>query len=263
MARTKSATVPARPSATVIMLRDSGQRPELLMVKRRGGDAFGEHYAFPGGVLDEDESLATALCHGMTAEEANTTLGVPEGGLEFYVATVRELFEETGILLARDRRGAWALHGDPATREQIAQGTLAWSEFLREHELRMACDALHYFAHWETPLGLPKRWSARFFLAATPADQDALHDGSELTDSCWLSAAEALETGRQGGMKLPFPTYRTLKMLSNFASVDDLLDWARQTSAQGVPKLRPVELKENGKRKFVIPGDPGYPEGGD
>lgn len=255
--------VPARPSATVVMLRDSPQGLELLMVKRRGGDAFGESYAFPGGVVDHDESLAKTYCNGITVDEANAKLGVQEGGLDFYVATIRELFEETGILLARDRRGAWALYSDPGIRKQIVRGTLPWSDFLRDQELRMACDALHYFAHWETPLSQPKRWSARFFLAEMPAGQDARHDGTELTDSRWLSATEALEMGRQGGMKLPFPTYRSLKILSEFASVDNLIDWARQMARQGVPKVRPVELKENGKSKFVIPGDPDYPEGGD
>jgi 8-oxo-dGTP pyrophosphatase MutT (NUDIX family) len=270
MERDKSDPVRARPSATVVLVREGRSDPEILMVRRKAGYAFGDSYAFPGGVVDDDEPEAHAFCRGRTAEQADTELGLTSGGLDFYSAAIRELFEETGVLLARDNGGRWAFEGDPGTRlklqklrKRIDSGSLPWSIFLREHGLCMACDALHYFAHWETPLWRPKRWSARFFLAEMPSGQDARHDGIELTDSRWLSAAEALSIGGQGGMKLPFPTFRSLKTLSEFASVDALLDWARDRALQGVEKIRPVEITENGESRFLIRGDPGYPEGGD
>ena len=95
---------PAKPSATIVLLRESSGGPEVLLVKRRAGDAFGNNYAFPGGVVDEDESASHEYSQGKTADEANTELNVAEGGLDYYSAAIRELFEETGILLVRRYR---------------------------------------------------------------------------------------------------------------------------------------------------------------
>ncbi len=257
----------ARPSATVVLLRKGESDPEILMVRRRAGDAFGESYAFPGGVVDDDESEAHAFCRGTKAEQADAELGLTSGGLDFYSAAVRELFEETGVLLAHNRQGNWAFSGNPdgallrrELRKELDDGAVPWAEILRSHKLFIACDALHYFSFWETPLQLPKRWAARFFLAEMPPDQDAQHDGNELTDSCWMTAAEVLSVGQQGGMKLPFPTLTTLKTISGFKTTDELLRWASAQAAAGVTRTRPVILKHNGKTRFVIPGDPDYPQ---
>ena len=270
MERNNSDSVKARPSATVVLVREGESDPEILMVRRKAGDAFGDSYAFPGGVVDDDESQALAFCRGTTTEQADAALGLPRGGLDFYSAAVRELFEETGVLLARDSQGDWAFSGDQDAesslrelRGQLDSGVLSWAEILRTHDLRIACDALHYFSFWETPLRLPKRWAARFFLAEIPPGQDAQHDGSEITDSCWMTAAEILSVGKKAGMKLPFPTLSNLKKISEFRTVDELLSWASAQTAEGIAKIRPVIVQDNGKTRFVIPGDPGYPEGED
>lgn len=270
MAQDKLVAVPALPSATIVLLRESQRGPEMLLVKRRAGDAFGDNYAFPGGVVDDNESAAQNFCRGLSADEANAALQVSAGGLNYYSTAIRELFEETGVLLARHDNGDWVCNSPAVAAadygelsKQVDEGLLPWAEFLRGQELHMACDALHYFAHWETPLRRPKRWSARFFVAEMPTGQDARHDSIELTDSCWLSAAEALSIGRDGGMKLPFPTVRNLKALAEFSSVGELLRWAGKRAQRGVEKIRPVELERNGKSKFVIPGDPDYPDGED
>ena len=119
----------------------------------------------------------------------------------------------------------------------------------------MASDALHYFAHWKTPLNLPKRWSTRFFLAELPPGQDATHDGSELTDCRWIIAAEALKLGREGGMKLPIPTVRTLESLSKLNSLGEMLDWADDRMTRGIERILPDRVKSDGEMKYVIPGD--------
>ena len=253
--------VPALPSATVVLLRKSEQQPELLMVKRRAGDAFGDSYAFPGGVVDHNESNAHGRIDGKTEEEANAILSVPEDGLDYYSAAVRELFEESGILLARTDDGEWAtvtaaLQG---LRVEVDRGRLPWSEFLEEQGLRLACDALHYFAHWETPLDKPKRWSTRFFLAETPSGQDATHDGSEVTDICWLTAGQALAGKREGSMKLPFPTTRSLQNLSEFHTIDEITDWADARVQEGITRLCPIKVRLNGKSKWTVWGDSAYP----
>jgi len=270
MEQDKSDSVKALPSATVVLVREGNSDPEILMVRRRAGDAFGDSYTFPGGIVDDDESDAHSFCSGMTAAQADAVLGLSSGGLDYYSAVVRELFEETGVLLARDSRGKWAFSDDPDAesllleqRKNLDDGAVPWAEILRAHSLCIACDALHYFSFWETPLRLPKRWAARFFLAKIPPGQHAQHDGSELTDSCWITAAEVLSSGVRGGMNLPFPTLTNLRRISEFRTVDELVGWASVQSAEDIHKIRPVSIKDNGKTRFVIPGDPDYPDGGD
>ena len=250
--------VPPLPSASVVVARNAKAGPELFMVRRRGGDAFGDSYAFPGGVVDDDDSQVADYCDGRSADAANGVLGVADG-LAYYVAAIRELFEETGILLTTDGAGTDDLDD---LRRRLVQKSVTWTQILREYELRMACDALHYFAHWETPIGPPKRWSTRFFLVVAPPGQRARHDGTEVTDSRWIPAAEALALGERGEWTLPYPTHRTLQALSEHDSVDELVAWARERVSQGVNKVRPVMIKDNGKTKILIPGDPGYPEDG-
>ncbi|GMR17311.1 MAG: NUDIX hydrolase [Gammaproteobacteria bacterium] len=250
-----SDSVQAQPSATVVLVRAGSSAPEILMVRRRSGDAFGDSYAFPGGVVDDDEAQAQPYCHGRTDAEASAVLGLPRGGLSFYCAAVRELFEETGVLLARDTQGRWAFSGsgDAAAklrelRQQRNGAALPWSQLLRQHELRVACDALHYVSFWETPLRLPRRWAARFFLARIPPGQDARHDGRELTDSRWMTATEILAAGGERGMKLPFPTLCNLRDLAEFATVDEMLACAGARSAPTVARDRPVGKARCGER---------------
>lgn len=231
------------------------------MVKRRAGDVFGDSYAFPGGLVDDDEPKAHKYCRGTTPEKANTMLHVAEGGLNFYSAAIRELFEETGILLARDGGGNWASESPDLHefREQVDTGILPWPDFLERQGLTMACDALHYFAHWETPLIQAKRWSARFFFAEMPNEQDVRHASRELTDSLWITAIEALSASRQGEMKLPFPTIRNLRTFADIDSVDGLIHWADERALAGVQKTRPARFEKDGRWKWTIPGDPDYP----
>ena len=253
--------VTPRPSATVVLLRECEGRPELLMVKRRAGDAFGDSYAFPGGVVDHDESDAHGLIDGMTADEATSVLGISEDALDYYSAAIRELFEETGILLARDDNGEWASDSPElqALRIEVDKGRLPWSTFLEGQGLRLACDALHYFAHWETPLDQPKRWSTYFFFAETPTAQEATHDGTEVTDIRWLSASEALAGARDRSMKLPLPTIRNLRDMEHCTCIAELCEWAATRRREGIVKLRPIFLEKNGKSKWVVWGDKDYP----
>jgi 8-oxo-dGTP pyrophosphatase MutT (NUDIX family) len=257
--------VPALPSATVVVVREGDPYPELLMIKRRAGDAFGDSYAFPGGVVDHDESDAHGRIDGRTAGEANAVLGVSADGLDFYSAAIREVFEESGILLARNDEGQWATVTPELEklRVEVDKGRLRWSEFLEREELRLACDALHYFAHWETPLVSPKRWSTRFFLAELPEGQEPRHDDSEVTDIRWLSAAKALAAERDHLLKLPFPTRRNLRNMEAFETVEELFAWADARAEQEIIKLRPVRITKDGKSKWAVRGDEGYPPAGD
>lgn len=231
-----------RPSSTVVLARDSDDGPQVMLVLRRAGDAFGDSYTFPGGVLDADEAAARQFCSGLTAEQADGLLNT-ENALDYYSAVVRELFEETGVLL-----GATAPVGDEA-RSQLHDGLVSWPVLLEQQGIRILCDELHYFAHWITPTALPKRWTTRFFLARMPEGQSATPDGSEITDCRWLTATDALS----GDWNLPFPTRSTIRSLSSLDSVNSLLDWAHERQRSGIPAIQPEIRAEDGRRRIFMP----------
>ena len=236
-----------RPSATVVVARDSGQGPEFLLVRRRSGDAFGECYTFPGGVLDPDEAAGREFCSGISAAGADRLLGMPSGALDYYSAVVRELFEETGILLGANEPV------DDTLRRQLIAGKVAWPSLLSQADLDIPCDDLHYFAHWITPVDRPKRWSTRFFLAAMPAGQDVRPDGNEITDFDWLLAEDALRSDDGGERNLPYPTRKTLEGFAGLGDVASLVAWARDRQAQGIPAIQPEIRIEDGKMRIFMP----------
>lgn len=258
---TQPAPATPRPSATIVMVRASDAGPEVLLVKRRAGDAFGNAYTFPGGVIDPDESDARPVCSGLSEEEANAILGV-DHGLDYYTAVIRELFEETGILLVRDADDHWPANVSEFAGQRVAvdRCELAWSDFLRSEGFCMAVDALHYFAWWITPVNSPKRWTTRFFAAELPPGQAAEHDGKELTDSRWLTPKHALALRLAGDIKLPQPTRRNLDLMKDFETVDELLAWAQSRQLSEIPGICPVQVFVDGKELYPIPGDRHYPE---
>lgn len=249
-----------RPSATIVMARDSDAGPEVLLVKRRAGYAFGNAYAFPGGVIDPDEAEARTVCSGRTENEANAILAV-DNALDYYSAVIRELFEETGILLARDADGNWPADTNRYAEQRtlVDRSELPWPEFLRGEGLSMAVDALHYFAWWITPEVSPTRWTTRFFLAPVPPGQVAEHDGKEVTDSRWIRPEDALSLRLAGEIKMPQPTRRNLDLMTKCNSVEALLLWADAELQAGINSICPVQVFVNGEELYPIPGDNHYP----
>ena len=201
------------------------------MVKRHELSSFGSAYAFPGGVLEDADRRVHDRCVGVTPAAAGRQLGLDEGGLNYFSAAVRELFEEAGVLLGQTRFDADKL---VELRAKLNEGSLTWDTFAAEGELELQCDALHYFSFWITPVGLPKRYSTRFFLAELPAEQQAVHCGGELTRSCWMSASDILAAHEEKKMTVHYPTRKTLERVRQFDSTHALLEWARRCAGKGV-----------------------------
>ena len=234
----------------MVLARSAAGAPELLLVQRHERSAFGGAHAFPGGVLEPGDSRVYEHCSGVSADEADALLDV-DGGLAYFSAAVRELFEESGVLLAAvGRRGVDLA----AARDALNDGSLDWRSFVDDNALRLHCDALHYFSFWITPEALPRRFSTRFFLAAMPDDQDAAHCGGELTDSCWMSAEDALDASRDGSISLHFPTIRTLEALARHRSLDAMLAWAAACGRAGVPCIFPEIDKRGGEARVIVAG---------
>ena len=269
MTEQHAAPVPARPSATVILARDGDDGPEVLMVQRHERTAFGGAYAFPGGSLSKHDRAVHSLTNGLHAEEADRRLNLEQAGLDFYSAAARELFEETGVLLAQDDQGRWASANDAGCGNSLAQlrlrlsgGDLSWPDLFSETGLVLAADELHYIAHWEAPLHLRlirERFSTRFFLAVLPNGQQARIDGQELVHSRWLTPARALDMAHAGELSMILPTVKNLEPLAEFSNLGALQTWARERWLDGISMVRPIMIEEGGQKRFLIPSDPDYP----
>ena len=214
------------------------------MVQRNQRAAFGTAHAFPGGVVEDADADVASRCAGITATEANRLLELSAGGLAYYSAAIRELFEETGILLADPSLAGSDLD---AARDALNAGALTWDRFVSGSGLTLRCDSLHYFAFWITPEGMPRRFSTRFFLTVLPPGQTAAHCGGELVDSCWMPARAVLGASKAGQIKLIYPTRKTLESIAQFDAVGPLLAWARDCALRGVVCDRPT----------LLPGMPG------
>ena len=180
---TKPPLVP-RPAATLVLAREDAAGIEVFLLRRTHLAEFaGGAYVFPGGALDpsdQDEQWA-AHCAGMDDASASRLLKLEHGGLAYWIAAIRECFEEAGLLLAYDKRGEMLALDQPDTarefaslREQLIAGTLSFAELCRDRNLRLALDHLAYFSHWITGQGRPRRYDTRFFVAVAPPRADTL-----------------------------------------------------------------------------------------
>ena len=203
-----SEPAPARPAATVLLLRDGPSGPETFMVVRHREIEFAAGaLVFPGGSVDAADA------------EIASGLGSTDPLAAFRVAAVREAFEESGLLLARTEAGA-AL--DPAQgaaialahREALNAGSRGFAALLQAEGLRPDIEALVPFAHWVTPSDLSKRFDTHFFLAPAPGGHAATHDGHEAVDSIWISPGQALAEAESGQRTLLFPTRLNLLRLA-------------------------------------------------
>ena len=223
-----------RPAATLILLRDAADGPELFMQRRAPGQAFlaGAH-VFPGGALEASDADARLLARvvGLTDAEASALLGLPSGGLAYWIAAARECFEEAGILLAHHEAGTPAapehVAGLTDERAALSRGELAFADLLARHALVLPAREFIYFDHWITPPTRPRRFDARFFLACAPRGQHGAHDNEETVGSVWLRPADALERAARKEIEIASATTSVLKELLGFGTVADALAHAR------------------------------------
>jgi len=246
----------ARPSSTVVLVRATAGEPELFMVQRHARSSFGAAYAFPGGVVDPEDNAVHDQCVGISATTANGNLGVKEDGLDYYSAAIRELYEESGVLLADHYSVA---EGLDAARDALNDGSDNWADFVKRNQLELRCDHVYYFSHWITPTQMQKRYSTRFFVAAMPEDQVASHCGGELTDSRWMTAHDALEAGRAGDIELHFPTVKNLESIARHKTFDELMEWASSCVQWGVTSILAKIVDRDGRAAIVLPGEADYP----
>lgn len=220
-----------RDAATVILLRATARDPrgryEVFLLRRRRGASFmASAFVFPGGATDPGE-------------------GDPR------VTAARELFEEAGVLIARDAPDAATLAD---WRRRVLDGAP-----LAELGVALDLDAFHYYAHWVTPSVEKKRFSARFYVAVLPAGQRPSFDDRETVDEAWVTPAEAL--ARATELALPPPQLRTFHELSGARTIDAVLALCARRASCPHPVMPRLATTPTGF-VLLLPWDPEYATAG-
>lgn len=260
--------VEVRDAATVMLVRDGDAGLEVCMLRRNlNSDFVGGAYVFPGGAVDDADRHENLdpVCAGRSDAEASGQLGIERGGLAFWVAAIRESFEEAGVLLAYDSDGKMIRLDEPEVEERFTRyrhavdhDEMRLVEVCEAEGLQLAVDGIYYFSHWITPEGAPRRYDTRFFVARAPEAQVPLHDDHEVIANVWVSPGRALADHRAGRFEMIFPTIRSLMALERFETADDVL--AAAASIQEVPAILPRIAEEGGGYRILLPGDAGYDE---
>jgi 8-oxo-dGTP pyrophosphatase MutT (NUDIX family) len=245
-------TLIPRAAATVLTIRDSPNGYEILMLRRNlKSDFVGGAYVFPGGAVDARDGETDQQVFGLSDVEASRRLEVERGGLAFYVACLRELFEEAGLLIACDETGRAFRFRDgddlarfAAYRRAVNANELDFLTMMKRENLLLDLRGLEYLSHWITPVGPPRRYDTRFFVALAPTDQRATHDAGETVADLWIRPVDALAGKARGEFDMIFPTIRNLQAIAHFTSVNEVLNYAR--SLESIPCVEPEMIERDG-----------------
>jgi 8-oxo-dGTP pyrophosphatase MutT (NUDIX family) len=203
-------------------------------------------YVFPGGRVDSDDHLHKydAIRHGPTDTQQPQVSALGDEWRGYWIAAIRETFEEAGLLLAYQGEqlvscADQAVHDRyDAYRPQLHSGELSLLEICAQEGLRLAVDQVHFYNRFVTPLGRPRRFDTRFFIAAAPESQRGQHDAKETVDSIWITPQEALARHADKEFDLMNVTRMQLEWLSEYADKQAVLDMA--VNKTQFPISRPV-----------------------
>ena len=251
---------PVRPrqASTVVLLRDGGHGLQAYVLRRRTTMAFAAGmYAFPGGTVDARDGDAHPGWAGPPAAAWATRLGFDDepAARASVCAVVRELFEETGVLLAGDAPDSVVADptGSDWERDRLALlgRELSFGQVLIRRELLLRSDLLAACAHWVTPEAEERRYDTRFYLAALPVGQRTRDVSGEADRVAWIRPAEAATAVRAGEMRMLPPTAAALAALEDCASVAEAMAAAQ---ARPIVRIMPVVDVSGDEGRWVLPG---------
>ncbi len=225
-----------KPAATVILLRQAEPHGfEVFLTRRPDGMPFlGGMYCYPGGTVTQDDYTPrmVARCSGLTPQQARKTLGATYSPLEaigFWIASVREVFEEVGVLLAVEESGK-PLSMDASRIKRLAEEhaallakSISFCDLLEREGLVCDLASLAHFSHWQTPSQIRMRFATRFFLAPLPQGQTPLATSYEVAHSFWLTPDRAIQLFNRGELPMIFPTFAGLRTLADFSTLESVL----------------------------------------
>ncbi|HBC57248.1 MAG TPA: NUDIX hydrolase [Gammaproteobacteria bacterium] len=258
-----------RQASTLLLVRDTDDGLEVFMLMRHlRSDFAGGAYVFPGGKVDATDIGwgQHPLITGLDEKTANQKLALDEGGIAYWIAAVRECFEEAGVLMAYDSQGelldlsaADAHEKFSLLRDKVHKDPDTLANICEQEQLTLALDKIYYFSHWITPEGAPKRYDTRFFLAVAPPQQIGHHDQHETVDHRWIQPQQALHECEQGKFTMIFPTIKNLQEIAQYDTTETLIEAVKAKSS--FPAILPKLVRgEDGQVQLLIPGDTGYPQ---
>lgn len=234
---TPAAVVEPRPASTVVLMRERSVESqgatetvpgsavlEVLLTKRPASMAFApDMHVFPGGRVDVADTHPRLAARSVrSALDAAEALGgdlAPVDALAHFVAAIREVFEETGVLLADPLPRARELE---VARAEVLHVPGGFAPMAEAFDLRLRTDLLIPLSRWVTPPGLARRFDTRFFVAELPraAEVEAFDD--EVDGFEWLTPREALDSMATGDLGMWLPTSATLQQLEHVRSIEDV-----------------------------------------
>ena len=245
-----------RDAATLMLLRDAPEL-EVFMLRRSPKSVFaaGAH-VFPGGGVEVADSApgVAGRVSGVDDTAASAALGLAGRGLAFWVAAIRETFEEAGLLLAAPRSGvAVSSQRLDAHRTSLNAGDASWAEILDAEDLVMDGGALRVLAHFLTPEGAPRRYDTWFFVATAPEGQEGVHDDGEVVHSEWVRPVVALERRQRNEIDMIPPTVCSLMCLARFGTAAEVL--AAADTAAAAPNSPPLVVTDMSGERIALDPD--------
>ena len=223
-----------RKASTIVLVRPAGDSVfEIFMTRRPQEMRFlGGFFVFPGGSVKRADASPAMLerCRGLSPDEARVRLGEElsaEDSMGHWVAAIRELYEEAGVLLCVGQHDGAAVGADTqervvARRPDLLSGDVGFAELLASEGLCCDVGSPVYFYHRTTPERYAMRFDTRFFLAPLPQGQVPLDVSEEVTESLWITPEEALRRAERGRMAVIPPTLTTLQTLAEFGTWEAL-----------------------------------------
>ncbi|WP_144299286.1 NUDIX hydrolase [Berryella intestinalis] len=246
--------VKPKPASTVMLVRgrEGGNQIETFMLRRCKTMAFvPDAMVFPGGSVDDRDDIHRVSWSGTSPDEWGKLFGIDShrAGKVVYAA-IRELFEETGVLLA-ERKGELCSEnqGWIADRGKVESHEISFSSFLRKHRLTIRTDLLKAQAHWTTPEFSSKRYDTFFFSARLPEGQSAQKVSSESVSAEWLDPEWVLECWEGSKLVVMPPTVYNLKTMK---AADGLDSFMRGRKSVRTTMLCPVRIEDGG---YVLEGE--------
>ncbi|MGW1058839.1 NUDIX hydrolase [Micromonospora rubida] len=249
---------PARPrvSATVLLLRPAAADFEVYVIRRVAAMVFGGVYAFPGGGVDPSDSQAHLDWAGPEPAAWAGRLGVePDAAQAVVCAAAREVFEESGVLLAGPDAATVVgdVSGDDweAARQDLEARRRGFADLLAGRGLTLRSDLLLPWSRWITPEFEPRRFDTYFFVALLPQGQRTRDVSGEADHTMWVRPADALARAEAGELTMLPPTLVTLAQV---AAAGDLAGVARASATRdaATPITPRLDLPETGEPRFVL-----------
>ena len=225
-----------RAAATLVILRDGEEGPEVLVtVRPRSMRFMGGATVFPGGAVAQEDldpawERASTLDRGEAAQRLS--IEAPEA-LGTFVCALREAFEEVGFVIGP---------GTDRLRREQAEDPAHFLAACLEERARLGTDELVPAGRWVTPMGAPVRFDARFFLARAPEGWEATPDPTEVEACRWVSPERVLDDLAGGRALMAPPTIEMLQRLAGHADVGAIMASLEARSLSGPGDVISVAL---------------------